>query len=58
LPAGVHALDVVRRLADKRVAMVAADEQRLRVAICSVPESKMLAMCERIREVVWDVSAH
>ena len=52
LPAGVHALDVVRRLADKRVAMVAADERRLRVAICSVPEAKMLAMCERIREVV------
>jgi aromatic-amino-acid transaminase len=57
LPAGVHALDVVRRLADKRVAMVAADEQRLRVAICSVPEAKMLAMCERIREVVGEVSA-
>ena len=57
LPAGVHALDVVRHLADKRVAMVAADEQRLRVAICSVPEAKMLAMCERIHEVVRDVGA-
>jgi aromatic-amino-acid transaminase len=57
LPAGVNALDVVRRLADKHVAMVAADERRLRVAICSVPESKMLAMCERIREAVRDVGA-
>jgi aromatic-amino-acid transaminase len=56
LPAGVNALDVVRRLADKRVAMVAADEQRLRIAICSVPEAKMLAMCERIREVVQEAS--
>jgi aromatic-amino-acid transaminase len=58
LPAGVNALDAVRRLADKRVAMVAADEQRLRIAICSVPETKMLAMCERIHEVVRNVSAH
>jgi aspartate/tyrosine/aromatic aminotransferase len=58
LPAGVKALDVVRRLADKRVAMVAADEQRLRIAICSVPEAKMLAMCERIREVMREVSIH
>jgi aromatic-amino-acid transaminase len=52
LPAGVSALEVVQRLAEKRVAMVAASEQRLRVAICSVPESKMLPMCERIGEVV------
>jgi aromatic-amino-acid transaminase len=52
LPAGVSALEVVRRLAEKRVAMVAASEQRLRVAVCSVPESKMLPMCERIGEVV------
>jgi aromatic-amino-acid transaminase len=58
LPAGVNALDAVRRLADKRVAMVAADEQRLRIAICSVPETKMLAMCERIHEVVREVSIH
>jgi aromatic-amino-acid transaminase len=58
LPAGVKALDVVRRLADKHVAMVAADEQRLRIAICSVPEAKMLAMCERIHEVVREVSIH
>ena len=43
---------VVRRLAEKRVAMVATGEQRLRIAICSVPESKMLPMCERIGEVV------
>jgi aromatic-amino-acid transaminase len=56
LPAGVKALDVVRRLADKHVAMVAASEQRLRIAICSVPEGKMLAMCERISEVVQDMS--
>jgi DNA-binding transcriptional MocR family regulator len=52
LPAGVSALEVVRRLAEKRVAMVATGEQRLRIAICSVPESKMLPMCERIGEVV------
>jgi aromatic-amino-acid transaminase len=58
LQARENALDVVRRLAGKRVAMVAADEQRLRIAICSVPEAKMLAMCERIHEVVRDVSAH
>jgi hypothetical protein len=55
LPAGVSALDVVRRLADKRVAMVAADEQRLRIAICSVPEAKMLPMCESIGEVLRDI---
>jgi aromatic-amino-acid transaminase len=55
LPAGVKALDVVRRLGDKRVAMVAASEQRLRIAICSVPEAKMLPMCERIREVVGEI---
>ncbi len=52
LPAGVSALEVVRRLAEKRVAMVAASEERLRIAICSVPEAKMLAMCERISEVM------
>jgi DNA-binding transcriptional MocR family regulator len=52
LPAGVSALEVVRRLAEKRVAMVATGEQRLRIAICSVPEAKMLPMCERIGEVV------
>jgi len=55
LPAGVSALEVVRRLVEKRVAMVAASEQRLRVAICSVPEGKMLAMCERIGEVVQEI---
>ena len=55
LPAGVQALEVVRRLAEKRVAMVAASEQRLRIAICSVPEAKMLPMCERIREVVGEI---
>jgi hypothetical protein len=48
----VSALEVVRRLAEKYVAMVATGEQRLRIAICSVPEGKMLAMCERISEVV------
>jgi aromatic-amino-acid transaminase len=52
LPAGVKALDVVRRLADKRVAMVAASDHHLRIAICSVPEAKMLPMCERIRETL------
>jgi aromatic-amino-acid transaminase len=52
LPTGVNGLEVVRRLAERRVAMVATGKQRLRVAICSVPESKMLAMCERIDEVV------
>jgi aromatic-amino-acid transaminase len=55
LPTEVKALDVVRRLADKRVAMVAASEYRLRIAICSVPEAKMLPMCERIREVVQEI---
>jgi aromatic-amino-acid transaminase len=55
LPAGVNALAVVRRLADKRVAMVAAGEYRLRIAVCSVPETKMLAMCERIGEVVQEM---
>jgi aromatic-amino-acid transaminase len=55
LPAGVSALEVVCRLVEKRVAMVAASEQRLRVAICSVPEGKMLAMCERIGEVVQEI---
>ncbi len=52
LPAGMPALDVVRRLVEKRVAMVAQSDQRLRIAICSVPEAKMLAMCERISEVM------
>jgi aspartate/tyrosine/aromatic aminotransferase len=52
LPAGLSALAVVRGLAEKRVAMVATGAQRLRIAICSVPESKMLPMCERIHEVV------
>jgi aromatic-amino-acid transaminase len=57
LPVGVSALDVVQRLADKRVAMVAASEQRLRIAICSVPEAKMPAMCERIRETICEITA-
>ncbi len=52
LPVGAKALDVVRRLAEKHVAMVAASDRQLRVAICSVPEAKMLTMCQRIREVV------
>jgi aromatic-amino-acid transaminase len=55
LPAQVHALEVVRGLAEKRVAMVATGEQRLRIAICSVPESQMLPMCERIVEVVEEL---
>jgi aromatic-amino-acid transaminase len=55
LPAGVQALDVVRRLAQKRVAMVAQSDQRLRVAVCSVPEAKMQALCERIGEVVGEI---
>ncbi len=55
LPAGAPALDVVRRLVEKRVAMVVQSAQRLRIAICSVPEAKMLAMCERISEVVQDI---
>jgi aromatic-amino-acid transaminase len=55
LPAGVQALEVVRRLAAKRVAMVAASEQRLRIAICSVPEAKMLPMCERIRQTIGEI---
>lgn len=56
LPAGVHALDVVRRLVDKRVAMVVQGAQRLRVAICSVPETKMSALCERVSEVVQELA--
>ncbi|HSF32033.1 MAG TPA: pyridoxal phosphate-dependent aminotransferase [Candidatus Tectomicrobia bacterium] len=56
LPAGISAVEVVRRLAEKRVAMVAAGEQRLRVAICSVPEGMMLAMCERISEAVQEIA--
>jgi aromatic-amino-acid transaminase len=55
LPDGVQAVDVVRGLVEKRVAMVAQDDQRLRVAICSVPEGKMLAMCERIGAVVQEM---
>jgi aromatic-amino-acid transaminase len=55
LPTGVSALEVVRRLVEKRVAMVAASENRLRIAICSVPEGKMLAMCERIGEAVQEI---
>jgi DNA-binding transcriptional MocR family regulator len=55
LPAEVQALEVVRRLAEKRVAMVVAGEERLRIAICSVPEAKMLPMCERIREVIGEL---
>ena len=35
--------------------MVATGEQRLRIAICSVPEGKMLPMCERISEVVGEI---
>jgi len=57
LPAGVPGLDVVRRLVAKRVAMVAQSEQRLRIAICSVPEAKMLALCERISEVVGEIKS-
>jgi aromatic-amino-acid transaminase len=57
LPAGVNALDVVRRLAEKRVAMVATSEQRLRIAICSVPEAKMLPMCERIHDTIGEITA-
>ncbi|MGH8070296.1 MAG: pyridoxal phosphate-dependent aminotransferase [Candidatus Entotheonellia bacterium] len=56
LPAGVSALDVVRHLAEKRVAMVAASENRLRIAICSVPEAKMLPMCERIRDMIGEIT--
>jgi aromatic-amino-acid transaminase len=56
LPAGVNALDVMRRLAEKRVAMVAQSDHRLRIAICSVPEAKMLAMCERINEAVRETT--
>lgn len=52
LPAGVTPLDVVRRLAEKHVAMVAASDHQLRIAICSVPESKMPAMCQRIAEAL------
>jgi aspartate/methionine/tyrosine aminotransferase len=57
LPAGVPALDVVRRLVEKRVAMVAQSDRRLRIAICSVPEAKMLAMCERVSEAVREIDA-
>jgi aspartate/tyrosine/aromatic aminotransferase len=57
LPAGVSAVEVVRRLAEKGVAMVASGEQRLRIAICSVPEAHMLPMCERIGTVVEGMSA-
>jgi aromatic-amino-acid transaminase len=57
LPTGVSALEVVRGLAKRHVAMVAAGEQRLRIAICSVPEAKMLAMCERIGEVVQEITS-
>jgi hypothetical protein len=35
--------------------MVATGEQRLRIAVCSVPEAKMLPMCERIGEVIEDL---
>ena len=52
----MKALDVVRRLADKRVAMVAASDHRLRIAICSVPEAKMLPMCERICETLGEIT--
>jgi DNA-binding transcriptional MocR family regulator len=55
LPAGVKALDVVQRLVEKRVAMVAQSDHQLRIAICSVPEAKMLAMCERISEVMQEI---
>ncbi|MBI3325224.1 MAG: pyridoxal phosphate-dependent aminotransferase [Nitrospinae bacterium] len=56
LPAGVKALDVVQRLAEKQVAMVAASDHQLRIAVCSVPEAKMLPMCQRIREAVREVA--
>ena len=55
LPAGVSALDVVRGLAEKRVAMVATGEERFRIAVCSVPESMMLSMCERIGSVMREM---
>jgi aromatic-amino-acid transaminase len=55
LPAGVNALNVVQRLAEKRVAMVVQSDQQLRIAICSVPEAKMLPMCELIGEVVQEL---
>jgi aromatic-amino-acid transaminase len=57
LPPAVRALDVVRRLAEKRVAMVVANDHRLRIAVCSVPEAKMLPMCERIRDATVEISA-
>jgi hypothetical protein len=38
--------------------MVATGEQRLRIAVCSVPEAKMLPMCERIGEVVGEMEDH
>jgi aromatic-amino-acid transaminase len=56
LPAGANALDVVQRLAEKRVAMVAQSAHQLRVAICSVPEARMLAMCERISGVLGQIA--
>jgi hypothetical protein len=36
--------------------MVAASEHQLRVAICSVPEARMLAMCQRIAEALREGS--
>jgi aromatic-amino-acid transaminase len=56
LPAGVQALDVVRRLVAKRVAMVVQSNHQLRIAVCSVPEAKMLTLCQRIAEAVREVS--
>jgi aspartate/tyrosine/aromatic aminotransferase len=57
LPAGVKALDVVRRLVEKRVAMVAQSDHQLRIAICSVPESMMQALCERVGETICELTA-
>ncbi|RMF84401.1 MAG: hypothetical protein D6736_19370, partial [Nitrospinota bacterium] len=52
LPAGVPALEVVKRLFEKKVAMVAASERHLRIAICSVPEAKMLPLTAKVAEVI------
>lgn len=56
LPRGVKAVEVVKKLFDKRVAMVAAGDQYLRIAICSVPEEKMLPLTGKVAEAIEEIA--
>jgi aromatic-amino-acid transaminase len=56
VPRGVKAVEVVRKLFAKRVAIVAAGDQHLRVAVCSVPEEKMVPLTGKIAEAIEELA--